>query len=953
MLCSSFDITDMAALQDDDDFLDTTIEFADGTQYKIEQQAQADSAAQSVADDELREPGPTELALREKPLAPGEVVEAPKREERFGDDFDRSWPRRPAAGGDSRNLFNERVGRLEPAASGRRAGPGAAEPSSILRPRERRPSDVPPYIAAGSAEPKGRRPSVTSPKASHAPLHPGPAAPGRRPSMKEPKPSAWGRRPSAGMADRQLPPHLAAGGGRQLPPHMQAQAQAQQPEPPAAPAAAGARGALSPPSRQRPLPSGLDAALSPPRRAGAELAPPPPGAQPSSVPAPSGEPAAAAPAGSPAEPVSSIEEMHLREMHAAAERAKKRREEEEQKRLEQIERAKRKAAELEEKMKAAEEAKAKAKAEAEKLKAEAKAEAKAKADAEARAKAEARAAKTAASQPPAVSAAPADRATSWRTAPRPPASIPAPVPTTAAPVPSRILAREVAHLPKAIPAGAKQPTSILPRPNQGGAQDAQATDGSAPAQTAAWRRAEPVRPAQARGHGRQMPPHLAAAAAASAAAAAVSAEKAASEAKSAAADTVHPTSPPATSPPAKIASPPTSPSHKRESSQGGAAKTGYKLPAVSQLDDLMSRIKGAMIPAAEEEAAAAARAGDEDRPRVKLPTATAAPAATVKLPPKSANPRPAAEASTAERGRGRGRGRQNRPEPERPGRAGGPAFESREPIAPFHSSRVARSRSPPPAWKQYVVRLAAQPRRRPPQRRLVKNFESQKYPQPLYPFSWSPILRDTNPRRLSRDDMLLPQRYTPNGVPIFPVRFARRHVRRPSHPEASSRPTPTVSISRRALIRSTEEPPRPVSPLPQIWADSADVAQTAGSKPIDAVFGASALTAALGGEDVSRSSHWRLGSGTNGSSTIGEQPESAPALSAIPRPSATPTYGMTGQLNGEIIEATPRKETAAPGFDAASLRMVCPRRRSFGLVYNVESDRTSCAESEVPSVPAC
>jgi hypothetical protein len=35
-------------------------------------------------------------------------------------------------------------------------------------------------------------------------------------------------------------------------------------------------------------------------------------------------------------------------------------------------------------------------------------------------------------------------------------------------------------------------------------------------------------------------------------------------------------------------------------------------------------------------------------------------------------------------------------------------------------------------------------------------------------------------------------------------------------------------------------------------------------------------------------------------------------LSALSRASGTPTYSMTGELNGEKIEATPRKETAAP-----------------------------------------
>ncbi|GAA5872790.1 hypothetical protein JCM3774_006331 [Rhodotorula dairenensis] len=882
--------------EDEGDFLDTTIEFADGTQYKIEQ-AQADSAAQSVAgDDELKEPGPGELALREKPLAPGEVVVPPKREERFGDDYDRSWPRRPSGAGDGKTLFNERIGRLEPAAGSRRGGQTAlpaAEPTAILRPRERRPSDVPPHLAGhGSSEPKGRRPSVTSPRAAHAALPP-PATAGRRPSMNEPKPTAWGRRSSAVMGDRPVPPQFgaaAAGGpppGRELPPHMLQQQQRRQHAD--GPAASAGRGPLSPPSQRAALPS-APAVKSPPSRDNAALAP-------GLAPAPTApqhqasEPAAAD--ATPAEPTVSLEEMHAREMHAAAERAKKRREEEEQKRLEQIERAKRKAAELEEKMKAADEAKAKAKAEADK------------------AKADAKAAAAPSPQKPTAPVSAADEVSSWRAAAKPPPPTSQPAASSSHAVPPRVLARDSAQPHLAAGQAPAKPTSILARP----APPPASTSAAPPTQPGAWRQQSGAKGSTASAPIRQLPPHLAAQAAASEAA-----EKAAQ-----ASSTQQPSARPSTPPPAaadvKATSPPMSPNHKRENSQSGASKSGYKLPAVAQYDDLMSRIKGAMAPAADDSTGEAGPATTEpERPRVKLPAIAAAEPTTVKLPRGTSARVPAAPVVVPPAVRGRGRGRGSRVEPQPSARPGVPQFENREPTLPFHSSRIARSQSPAPAWRQYTVRLAPQPVRRRPQTRQIKNFESQKYPQPLYPFSWYPVLRDANPRRLSRDDLLLPKRYAQNGTPIYTVRLGPRVLRRSVTRERSAPPAPTVSISQKQLVRLPEEARHSAAPAVS-KVENAGAPSPTPTKSIDAVFGASALSTALGSEESSRASAWRLAAVGNSTHTAHDASDSAGSLSALSRASGTPTYSMTGELNGEKIEATPRKETAAPGLDTAALRM--------------------------------
>ncbi|BGP29446.1 hypothetical protein JCM10296v2_001185 [Rhodotorula toruloides] len=875
--------------EDDDDFLDTTIEFADGTQYKITEQPDEP--------EELREPGPSELALREKPLAPGEVVEAPKREERFRDDFDRSWPKKPAAAGDSRALFNDKAGRLEPAASA--AAPPArrpaAEPTSIMRPADRRLSDVPPQLAAAPhhPEPKPRRPSVTSPRMSHAPLHPAP----RRESFNEPRPSPWGRRPSISQGERQVPPHLAAAGARPPPPHMQPAVR-------------------SPPTQRQPLPP-AQAVLSPPRAPAAALPP----AAPAVV-----SPPVAASAGAAVPEEGNIEEMHAREMHAAAERAKKRREEEEQKRLEQIERAKRKAAELEEKMRAAEEAKAKAKEEQEKAKKEA----------ETAAKVAKEATPTPAAPAPASSAA--DTASSWRAAARP-ATVrfgatagPAhPASATPAAAPTKILARE--------PPAPVQPAKILPRPTVPATEP--------PVRQAAWRPApqQPARPLQpprsAPTH--QLPPHLAAKAAATQAAQAERlAQAATAPAAAATAEAKPSSSPPAeaaapvaqaqTSPPPRpvtppppaapaIASPPVSPATQERRAAQQAKQAGYKLPAVSQFDDLMSRIKGVMThPEERASQADSAALHEAGRPVVKLPSSSPATARRAAAPVETATPALAPHFTVALPGAGRGRGR-GRSEIPRVARQAVPVFENREPVLPIHSSRLSRSASPPPAWRQYTVRIAPHPPRRPPPARAVKNFQNPNFPRPLYPFSWSPQLRDVNPRRLSRDDSLLPKRYDKSGTVIYTVSLPKERLRRRSVVDKDDPPAMVVKISSVSLVRQPAPEPLPPSAQPAV-VNAIQGEDLSLASPVDAVLGYSPF----GVPDRRRAPEtgsWRR------EAVVTPEPGSnqAPAATsrffpgvvgkAVPA-AADVSHGAPGpsDLNGEKVETTPRRETTAPGLGA-------------------------------------
>jgi serine/arginine repetitive matrix protein 2 len=123
--------------EDDDQFLDGVIEFGDGRQYKI---SPAEAGAQNASS-----PGPSADTLEPNPEVVDDGKAGVSKEERFADDYDRSWPRSrpspsvvhkdlpraprhpsmspasshpsysPSEG--SRVLFNERSNRLEPYSS--------------------------------------------------------------------------------------------------------------------------------------------------------------------------------------------------------------------------------------------------------------------------------------------------------------------------------------------------------------------------------------------------------------------------------------------------------------------------------------------------------------------------------------------------------------------------------------------------------------------------------------------------------------------------------------------------------------------------------------------------------------------------------------------------------------------------------------------------------------------
>ena len=127
--------------EDNDDFLGGVIEFGDGRQYQIQPvdvpQTAQDSSSTSVPAPETSSQDP------QSPSAPAGI----NKEDRFSDDYDRSWPRSaalssnirprvgPPAGAStssnssmspqeaSRVLFNERSNRREPWSSNNRNAP--------------------------------------------------------------------------------------------------------------------------------------------------------------------------------------------------------------------------------------------------------------------------------------------------------------------------------------------------------------------------------------------------------------------------------------------------------------------------------------------------------------------------------------------------------------------------------------------------------------------------------------------------------------------------------------------------------------------------------------------------------------------------------------------------------------------------------------------------------------
>ena len=371
--------------EDDDNFLDGVIEFGDGRQYKIES-----SESQQTG------------LSKEAPSKSGDSTYGPvAKEERFVDDFDRSWPKSrtsPASVSrdvgsttsashsvtptnvspvvshaahspqdSSRVLFNERSNRLEPYSqahrpnnapfSAKRPGfpdvphadmKGSAQNIQVLQKpagadlsRSRRFSNV---SNSGGSYAGGSVNGYTGDRNRDPHRRDGPPASPRLPRdlpphVQDNRDLDRGRRVPNGMGPPPLPPHVAQG-GRQLPPHLSQ-----------SPTALPSPRLPSRDSRRVP-PEPPQSATSPPS---AHIPAQSPAVSHKSLVSPAVVDKALPPLAVP-----DLDVARKDVMHSAAERAKQRRLEEEAEREAQKDRARKKAAELEERMKAIEAEKEKA-----------------------------------------------------------------------------------------------------------------------------------------------------------------------------------------------------------------------------------------------------------------------------------------------------------------------------------------------------------------------------------------------------------------------------------------------------------------------------------------------------------------------------------------------------------------------------------------------------------------
>lgn len=759
---------------ENDDFLDDTIEFGDGTQYKIIEELKQENSPP----DELSPPHPSLAAQLERPLGRDESPGAPvERVERFQDDFNRRAGSGGAPhGGPPKALFNAKDGRLEPYAG----PPAAAAPGSKALHRSAHAAEAP--ARGGADRPahlasvgQGRRPSVTGARPGAPPMAWGkpvvqPAAGRAVPEQDYPTLGAGpppGRRASNDHGGRRPSFNAPAGGGeRELPPHLRGNA---------------------PPPRQTP-----SAILSPPRARQPSLTAPPPAPAPAPEPAP--PTSAPIPEATPTAPVVDIEELHRRELHAGAERARARRQKEEEENDARKERMRKKADELAAKMEA-EEAARKAK---DAPPPPAPAAAPAVVPAALKSPVLVNGAGAGAAAPPVPT--PAATVNSWRkplvaTGPaqdrpqpthfQPPPQVPHGRPTV---VPASAAAAQLV--------GRTQPTQILARqgpPHLAHAQEQPLTTPAAP-------------PA------RDPAPHV--------------------QARTPSAKPAVPVLNPASTghaPSPAVGGHARSPSDASErrgrtrtssvSSKQARSPTVGHVQEMSSLEAVMSRVKLEM---ASQEASSPSPNGREphavEKPegragkrtasgkQAKATEAASAPVPVVRLPgkgvPQVVQEEVAAssvDAPSAVRPKAlvpevrlpsslqvqRGRSDRLVTSPAALGAhaaaAAGPAqpppipHSSRPPISTTPSTREPRAASPPPVWRRYAVKLApARPRRPVPAKQLAA-FRAPA-PSLLDPLTWVPQLKGLDSATLSRDDWLLPNWQKDKGPRAWVVSLPRRRL---------------------------------------------------------------------------------------------------------------------------------------------------------------------------------
>ncbi|KAI0067833.1 BCAS2-domain-containing protein [Artomyces pyxidatus] len=327
--------------EDDDDFLGGVIEFGDGRQYQI----QPTEAQPSSPPLESVNRSETDAEPSSHPPTHSQV----NKEDRFADDFDRSWPRSrpsptivrshvgpPHAPGasasstsslspqdGSRVLFNERSNRLEPYSNSH------PRPGNIVEGRNVR--DVPPHHSMQLLHKGFDRPNHVFPGSDHDRYR---DRESRRDTISSQgsEDRSWDRGRRISNASQPHAP-LSAGrdlsreGGRQLPPHL---ASLHVPPPPSSRQPSTREPWHSGPSHEEPSPVSSRPIHSPSATRESTLSDSSP--QSSTV------------------PLVDVEDVRKAAMHSAAERAKIRRQQEEEEREKERERARKKAAALEEKM---------------------------------------------------------------------------------------------------------------------------------------------------------------------------------------------------------------------------------------------------------------------------------------------------------------------------------------------------------------------------------------------------------------------------------------------------------------------------------------------------------------------------------------------------------------------------------------------------------------------------
>ncbi|THV07579.1 hypothetical protein K435DRAFT_261794 [Dendrothele bispora CBS 962.96] len=347
--------------EDDDNFLDGVIEFGDGRQYKIDTSQHSD--AQPIDQSSYHEMKPGDGSTDNEPV---------RKEDRFVDDFDRSWPRMKSSPSSSnqdphlagaatspssnsaplhspqessRVLFNERSNRLEPYSS-TKPNQGPYQINKRSHHSEQQDARGKPVGESSKGSRFGfdrpregtRRESFTShssssPRLGHDALPPSASAPDNR-----------GRRLS-NMGPPPVPPHARGSGfkeGRQLPPHLSQPLTSGPAERPSDSHSNVHRTSSRSSSRQRSEPSGF-AHTSTWTHSSSESS------------ALMHTPATTMAALSPETPLKDLSSTELDDarkdlMHSAAERARQRRQQEEEERERERERARQKALLLEQKM---------------------------------------------------------------------------------------------------------------------------------------------------------------------------------------------------------------------------------------------------------------------------------------------------------------------------------------------------------------------------------------------------------------------------------------------------------------------------------------------------------------------------------------------------------------------------------------------------------------------------